>query len=217
MIKYLLFDVAGTLLYKPMLLSRMEKVLSYFGHLIPLDELKFKHKLLSETFQFPDRTSSAFYKKFNTEFLYLLGVVPNQKLLNQLFDECSYLDWEKYEDTNLLNTIDLPMGIISNFNISLREKINFFFGSMFCDFFVSEETSLSKPNIEFYNLALNTLNYKPSEILYIGDSFKLDFEPANSLGIQTLLIDRDNFYTNNSFTINNLKQIKPFINNINSK
>ena len=70
---------------------------------------------------------------------------------------------------------------------------------------------LSKPDPEFYNFVLNSLNCEPDQILYVGDSIKLDIEPAQKLGINTLLIDRQNFYLKNDFLISNLEEIKNYL------
>lgn len=211
MIKYLLFDVSETLLYKPRLIPIISEVLNSFGHSIPDEELRFKHKLLSEIFDFPDRTDHIFYRKFNSALLILIGIIPEDKILDKIFKKCTYLEWQKYDDTAFLQTLDLPMGIISNFNTSLKEKLNFFFGERFLNIFVSEEVGISKPDINFYNHAINALNYNPDQILYIGDSMKLDVQPAKKLGLKTLLIDRNNFYAKNEFIINNLQEITNFI------
>ena len=211
MTKYLLFDVSGTLLYKPELISKISEVLNSFGYSISKKELCFKHKLLSEIFDFPDRTDLFFYKKFNSELLRLLGIVPDKKIIEYIFKKCSNLSWKKYIDTDFLKKIDIPMGIISNFNSSLNEKLDFFFGDIFSHVFVSEEIMLSKPDPEFYNFVLNSLDCEPNQILYVGDSIKLDIEPAQKLGINTLLIDRQNFYSKNDFLISNLEEIKNYL------
>jgi FMN phosphatase YigB (HAD superfamily) len=208
MIKLIFFDVAGTLLGKPSLYFNIQKSLETFGHKITIENIKTKHKLLSEVIHFPDRTDEQFYKRFNSELLYLLGILPDEQILNTIFKNCTYLPWEAYEDTKILNEIQVPFGVISNFNITLKEKLNHFFGPIFCDVFVSEELGVAKPKIEFYQKALEKIPFKASEVLYIGDSIKLDLEPATKLGINVLIIDRDNFYPDFKNKIHSLKAIK---------
>ena len=186
MIKYIFFDVAGTLLGKPTLYTKIQNSLYDFGYDVLLDEIKNKHKFLSEVIHFPDRTDEIFYQKFNSELLYLLGIIPNEELLTFIFKNCTYLPWEAFEDTKI-------------------------FGPIFQDVFVSEELGVSKPNIEFYKKALHKTPFLASEILYIGDSIKLDFEPATKLGFNVLIIDRDNFYPNLKNKISNLAEISNFI------
>ena len=211
MIKYIYFDVAGTLLEKPLLYANIQKSLADFGYDITIKDIKIKHKLVSELIHFPDRTDEMFYTKFNSEFLYVLGIVPTEKLLKSIFKNCTYLNWQAFEDTQILREINIPMGVISNFNTSLRDKLEHFFGPVFKDVFVSEELGVAKPNIAFYQEALNKIQLKPSEVLYIGDSVRLDYEPAYKIGFNVLIIDRDNFYPNLKYKISNLAEIPDFL------
>jgi len=211
MIKYIFFDVSATLLGKPVLFTTIQNTLKDHNYNVSLENIKQKHKLLSEVIHFPDRTDQDFYKKFNSDLLYLLGIVPTTSLLDAVFENCTYLPWEKFEDTSVLTELDLPLGIISNFNTTLKDKLNSFFGDIFQDIFVSEELGVAKPSVEFYKRALEKIPFKADEVLYIGDSIKLDMEPAISLGIETLIIDRDNFYPNLEKRISSLNEIKNYL------
>ena len=211
MIQYIFFDVAGTLLGKPTLYSIIQNTLRDFGHEVGLDEIKNKHKLLSEVIHFPDRTDKIFYKKFNSDLLYLLGIVPEEILVNSIFKKCTYLPWQAFDDTQILKELPLPMGVISNFNTSLKDKLTQFFGPVFQDVLVSEELGVAKPNIEFYQKALEKIPFDAHEVLYVGDSIKLDLEPASKLGFKVLIIDRDNFYPNSKNKISSLTEITQFI------
>lgn len=211
MIKYIFFDVSGTILGKPSLFQKINDTLNDYGYFISFDELKHKHKLLSEVIHFPDRTDEVFYSHFNAELLRLLGIVPNDELIKAIFKNCTYLPWEKFDDTRFLSEIEIPMGIISNFNSTLKDKLNQFFGPVFQDVLVSEELGIAKPKVGFYKKALECISYDASEVLYIGDSIKLDIEPATKLGIKSLLIDRDNFYQKSTYKINDLSEILQYI------
>lgn len=211
MIKYIFFDVSGTLLGKPILFDKINEVLIHFGHNVKLNELKTKHKLLSEILYFPDRTDESFYNFFNAELLRLIGIIPSDELLSAIFKKCSYLPWHMFDDTQVLTEINLPLGIISNFNNTLKEKLNKFYGPIFKDIIVSEEIGLAKPNLAFYEKAIELISYNPNEVLYIGDSIKLDIEPALKVGIKCLLIDRDNFYPSSEFKITSMFEIKKYL------
>jgi FMN phosphatase YigB (HAD superfamily) len=210
--EYILFDVAGTLLYKPSFFDKILVILKANGYKITKEEFIFKHKLLSETIKFPDRTDKDFYNFFNEELLYSLGVLPNNILLDKIFTACSYLPWEKFEDTQVLEKIKQPIGIISNFNNTLRSKLDESFNINFCNIIVSEEIGISKPDLEFYKRALEIIDVDPKKILYIGDSVKLDLHPATLCGINTLVIDRDDFYPSLETKISNLEHIIEYIN-----
>ena len=47
--------------------------------------------------------------------------------------------------------------------------------------------------------------------MYIGDSVRLDYEPAYKIGFNVLIIDRDNFYPNLKYKISNLAEIPNFL------
>jgi putative hydrolase of the HAD superfamily len=210
-IKYILFDVAGTLLHKPMFYQLFLEILNKNGYKITLLDLKLKHKIASEIIQFPDRTNKEFYSDFNRKLLFSLGIIPNEKLLEEIFSKCSYLPWEKFQDTEILSSLNVPIGIISNFNSTLKDKLNEFFGNIFKNIIVSEEVGFSKPSIDFYKIAIEQIGILPQNILYIGDSLRLDIEPALLIGMNPLLIDRDGFYPNSNYHIQDLNQILNYI------
>jgi putative hydrolase of the HAD superfamily len=210
-IKYILFDVAGTLLHKPAFYTTLLPILNKYGYKITLPELKLKHKIASELLRFPDRTSKQFYSTFNEDLLFALGIVPNDEILEEIFSACSYLPWEKFDDTKILTDIDLPIGIISNFNTTLKEKLTGFFGPVFKDILVSEELGIAKPEIAFYKKAIEQIGLPPQNILYVGDSLKLDIRPALQAGLKPLLIDRDKFFPASPYAINDLNQILNYI------
>ena len=211
MIKYIFFDVSGTLMSKPSVFTNIIETLAKHGITISLQELKWKHKLLSEVILFPDRTDKYFYNKFNTELLRILGVLPTTELVNDIFESCTYLPWEIFEDTAALSEISLPKGIISNFDTSLKKKLNGYFGDIFEHVFGSEEFGISKPAITFYEAVLKKVGLPAGEILYVGDSIKLDIEPASKLGMKCLLIDRDSAFLNSSMRIDSLHDIKHYL------
>ena len=50
---------------------------------------------------------------------------------------------------------------------------------------------VEKPNPKIYEIALERAgNIAPKEALHIGDSMRKDFEPAKSIGMHALLLDR---------------------------
>ena len=209
---FLLFDAANTLINKPSFYDIFLDVLNKYDYRIDKNRFQNIHKFLSEAVDFPDKTSKEFYSKFNSELLYALGILPKETLLNDLFNACSYLPWDKYEDTKYLKNIPLKKVIISNFHKGLSKIIENLFDDLFFKIIISEEESLRKPDIRFFEKAIKNLNVKPNEIIYIGDSVKLDIKPAIELGIKAILIDRINFYQEtNLIRITDLAQLKYLI------
>lgn len=211
-IKVILFDAANTLIYKPSLYYNMLTVLKKFSYDIDEEKLQYHHKLLSEIINFPDRTSREFYKEFNAELLLSLGIIPTEELLNELFSACSYLEWKAFDDVMILDKIETRKAVLSNFNSTLNGLLDQLIGeNIFSDIIISENEAYRKPYLEFYELALNKLNVSPDEILYIGDSLKLDIIPAKELGFKTLLIDRLNIFSNYKERISNMNDIVNYL------
>ena len=193
-IRQVFFDVANTLLYKPFLFPNMQRLLKEHGYSIPEAELRRNHKLLSECYRFPDKTSKAFYEEFNADFLLSLGVIPDAGLLEALFGACTYLPWAPFEDTGVLGDIPLPIGVISNWDRTLPERLQEHFLLKFDPIFVSEMQKLKKPAPEFFMQAVEPFGLQYGEVLYVGDSLRLDIQPALGLGMRAVLIDRESHY-----------------------
>lgn len=210
-IKYLLFDAANTLIHKPQLWVKMESVLTHFGYKVDTKKLLYNHKLLSESVSFPDRTNKDFYWHFNTELLYSLGIVPNEAILEVLFSSCYNLPWESFDDCTQLENFSQPRSILSNFNSSLVNLIAEKVSVKFNHIITSEMEQIHKPSVEFYRLAMKRLGVNAHEILYIGDSIRLDYEPATKVGMKSVVIDRINFYPPHDFIIRSFSEISNYI------
>ncbi len=210
-IKYIFLDVSQTLLYKPQMEENYYQILQKYSPELDKEHFLKTHKSLSEISRFPDVTSADFYSKFNHNLLNLLAIEPNDDLLNEIFIRCKNLPWEPYEDVQILQTINLPIGIITNFNTSVRSLLKEKLAIDFQPIVVSEEVGVQKPHKALYDEAIQQVGLKPEEILYIGDSFTLDYEPANAIGIKSLLIDRIGFYPKTSFIIHNLAELTRFL------
>jgi len=208
----LLLDAANTIIHKPDLWKSFLTVLKKHKIIVDELELRQKHKLLSEIIHFPDRTSGEFYKIFNYELLLSLGIIGTNQLLNDIFNSCSYLAWQPFEDSFILNNLNIKKVIASNFNSSIKSKlINIFGDKMFDAVIGSEEEGIGKPDIKFYMRILEILNVKPDRILYVGDSLKLDIIPAQAIGIDAWLIDRDKNFTHFNKRIDSLKDLERLI------
>lgn len=191
--KYFFLDVANTLLHKPTVYTQWLAVLEDFGYTINPEVFRKHHKLVSEIIEFPDKTSQAFYKDFNARVLIALGIEPTTQLLDVLFSKLSYTAWEIFEDVSFLKSFDCPIGIISNWDRSLPEKLANF--NLDFDLIVgSEDVGFKKPDVRIFQYALDQLTESYDEVYFVGDSIKLDILPANAAGLIPILIDRYNDY-----------------------
>src|SRR5687768_11503242 len=124
---FVFFDVAQTLLYKPDVYVRIHEVFSLVNPSITKADVIRNHKLISEVIKFPDKTSREFYDIFNSELMLSLGIEPDTKLLEITFKSCSYLDWQVFDDCSVLYELKADMGVISNWDNSLTEKLKKYF------------------------------------------------------------------------------------------
>lgn len=210
--KYIFFDVADTLLYKQNLYINIQKTLLSYDINIDIKTIKEKHTFLSETITFPDKTSKIFYDYFNTEFLYVLGIIPTKEINDSIYQNVRYLSWEKFNDVEYIKQLHLPMGIISNWDESLSSKLEDYIGSSFSNIISSNILGISKPNVGIYREAIKQVGYKSSEILYVGNSIKLDIVPALEVGLRPILIDRDNIFSSfNSEKISSLRELSEIL------
>ncbi|WP_422356267.1 HAD family hydrolase [Roseivirga pacifica] len=213
MIKAVFFDVANTLLYKPSLFVEINSILKEEGVCIPLQVLKERHQLVSEIVTFPDVTSKIFYEEFNRLYLMALGIEPTERLLAKIYNRCKYLPWERFADLDTIKDLNVPIGIISNWNKSLPSVLSDFFPELNFEWLLGSETmKIRKPSIDFYKLIIDKTALMPNEILYVGDSIKLDIVPARSLGINSILIDREiHFPYANIERIESMKELIDFL------
>ena len=193
--KVIFFDAANTLLYKPDLYPAIVNVMLQHGVTVPYTKLLASHRLLSEVIPFPDRTSSGFYRDFNSHLVRSFGVPPTEKLLDEIFSACSYLPWCPFPDTDHLTSIPLPMGVLSNWDKSLPEKLALIANTRFEWIIGSEDYQVRKPDLDFFKKIFHITGLKAEEIIYVGDSMRLDIEPALHLGMNVLLLDRDDYYS----------------------
>ena len=157
-------------------------------------ELRVRHYFLLESIVFPDRTTPEFYNDFNSHLLRSLGVVPSTMLLHEMFTACTYLPWAPFDDVEALRRISLPKGILSNWDLSLKDKLTLVFDLQFDWILGSAEHGVRKPDIAFFERIVKETGLLPSQIAYVGDSMRLDIEPALALGLHAVLIDRDQLY-----------------------
>ncbi len=64
-----------------------------------------------------------------------------------------------------------------------------------------------KPNPEIFRYAINKLDVKPEETIFVGDNVELDYKGAENAGIHALLLDRTGKKQSDLRTIKNLKEI----------
>ena len=106
------------------------------------------------------------------------------------------------------------LGIISNFDSRVYDVMNNLeIHEYFDTFVISSEAGHAKPDPGIYHIALNEIGSDPKECLHIGDNIHNDFHGPRALGIQALVLDRDNEYESigDQHKIKNLSELNQFI------
>ncbi len=60
--------------------------------------------------------------------------------------------------------------------------------------FISDQIGISKPNPKLYQRACDELGIRPEEAVYVGDNPQTDIDPANEVGMVTVLCRRGGKY-----------------------
>lgn len=216
MVKIIMLDVANTLLGKPEVFLEIQQYCLELGLNIPKEVIKERHKILSEITHFPDKTSLEFYIDFNYRLLLSLGVCASKEMAEQLFKKCTYKPWVPFDDCAALRDLKLNFGILSNWDYSLNKRLKEFFPEInFEPIIVSSEVGFQKPDEEIFNIAIERCGLNANEIVFVGDSIRLDYFPSRKTGIKSILIDRENAFPNfNGIRISSLYELKDAIDGI---
>ncbi len=103
--------------------------------------------------------------------------------------------WRVYDDVwPLLRGLDargIPVGLVSNWDYRLPPLLQKLQLPLFEPQVISCFEGVAKPDPELYRRALARVGLPPENVAYVGDHAHLDLEPAQKLGLQAFLIQRD--------------------------
>lgn len=208
MVEHVFLDAAQTLLHKSDLLPTIVRVLDGYGIAVDENLLVRRHKLLTESTSVPNQTSREHYLEFNRQLLISLEVTPCVTITQAIYGACHALEWVAYSDVDSLCDLTGPFGVISNWDSTLRDKLRSLIPVNFAPVIVSSEVGHRKPSPEIFRLACAELDCDPSRTVHVGDSLRLDVEPALKAGMHAVLLDRDNLYPDYSgLRIQSLNQL----------
>ena len=92
---------------------------------------------------------------------------------------------------NVLKDASFNLHIISNgFKSSQAIKIKSSnLEAFFTTITTSEDAQALKPDLKIYTYAMKVAGAKPSESIYVGDHYTLDYKPAEAAGMSSILYD----------------------------
>ena len=162
-----------------------------------------------------------FWYQWDSLVLKHLGIAEHEELA-KLFTHSKWMDFvdstlypEVKEVLLELKRRGLKVGLISN---GYEEEIDLVLEKADLeketfDIIVGVDTIKKvKPNPDIFKYAINKLDVKPEETMFVGDNVEADYKGAENAGIHALLIDRTEKKQSGFKTIKNLKEILSQIN-----
>ncbi|MHA2245740.1 MAG: TIGR02253 family HAD-type hydrolase [Candidatus Hodarchaeales archaeon] len=197
-IKAIAFDIDGTLLNTKLLVerSRLNAIKAMIEAGLHISDVSEAYMKLLNIIQKYGPNYNHHFERFLEE----LSVEVNPKLIAAAIvayhdTKRAYLkpDPDVLPTLIKLKTFGIKLAIISNgLSVKQWEKlirlgIHHFFDTVI----ISEEVGVEKPNQKIFQTALEKMRLKPNEMIYIGDNIETDIIGANSVGIISVKLDRE--------------------------
>jgi putative hydrolase of the HAD superfamily len=144
--------------------------------------------------------SRTFWSYLYRRFLGELGI-EDETLTTRLYDVFSHpSSYALFDDVlpaiSELQEMGVRLGLISNFEEWLEGMlVELEVGHVFDVTVISGIEGIEKPDPEIYEVAIGRAGVSAERALHVGDSMALDVEPARSIGLQTVLLDRNDRYS----------------------
>ena len=184
-----LFDVGGTLLVKPGLGAALASVLEAAGIEISARTAAVRHRRFTEGVDVPDAPTRDDWMIHNRALLTALGAPDDHELAAAVFEALRSIEWQPAIGIDTLRRLDVPVGIVSNWDGTIEHRIRELLPVDPLCIVGSAHHGLRKPDPAIYLRACDLLETTPDRVAMVGDSPRLDIEPARALGMTTVLID----------------------------
>jgi len=217
-LKYIFLDAGGTIIY-PNVDLICEFANKYGYNLSPQDILKSFY----ETIFYYDNLFRKDGVKDSSVFIHLIPLLLNRlgidielgvNIRKKMREKENNLIWtyttsEVIEGLKLLKENGFKLSVISNSDGTVEEQIKKAgLRKYFEKVYDSGIIGIEKPDPRIFIYALNDLNLKPSEVIYVGDIMMIDVLGANRAKIGAIHLDPLNLYQ--SFPGMHLKSIYEF-------
>ena len=164
--------------------------------------------------------SWVFWSYLYRRLLAELGV-EDENLVKELYGAfSSSASYALFDDAlpamRMLQEAGYRLGLISNFEEWLEEMlVELEVGHLFDVSIISGLEGIEKPDPRIYELALERAGVAADNAVHVGDSPAMDMEPAASVGIRGVLLDRKDRYPDRSEArIASLKELPGLVANL---
>ena len=219
MIKIVFFDAGETLVHPhPSFPELFAQIITEAGHPVDADDVgTVQQRLAPHLVDIAEDTgvdapsldphdSKKFWTFLYRRLLEELNVDAGDSLADLLYsrfsDVSSYALFDDVEESlKSVAGAGYRIGLISNFEGWLDEMlVELEVGDVFEVKVISGLVGIEKPDPAIYELALQKAGVDPSLAAHVGDSPGLDVEPASSVGMRPILIDRLDRYPDHDVT-----------------
>lgn len=217
----MLFDLGGTLIKTVEVPEIFKRILGIYGVAVNSDQILEAHETNQKEFNVEIglvELGYSFWRQWNLKLLSRLGIRNNAEFLAEKIDELwwDYADLQFYPDAietlTQLRSKRVKLGVVTNGvkkdydQILQRLRAEHYF-----DVVVGVDScKKAKPDSKIFLYAVDKLQLKPSEVLFVGDSVERDYEGARQAGLRSLLIDRKGNALENVDFIRSLTEVLPY-------
>lgn len=221
MIKAILFDLDGTILDRKSSLIKFidyqyEKFMGYLNH---IDKNTFKSKFIEldqNGYVWKDKVYAQLIDIFNITGLNVDDLLDDY--IHNFCEQC--LPYPNLKDTlDILSSNNYKLGIITNGKYPFQyHNIKSLKIEQYMDvILVSEKEEIKKPNPLIFKRAANKLDVDLCECLFVGDSFKNDYEASKTSGMHSIYrLNNENEMHNEICHIKNLYELTDIVKNANN-
>jgi putative hydrolase of the HAD superfamily len=201
------FDAGETLVHPhPTFPDLLAEVLRREGHPVDTQTVRDRSHVVFDRFRAaaasdelwttsPER-SRRFWHEVYGIFLRELGVPDDDGLIDTIYAEFTDLaNYALFDDVRpaleALHAAGVQLGVISNFEDWLERLLEELDVTRFFPVrVISGAEGIEKPDPRIFRLAMERAGVEPEVCVYVGDNPEFDVDPAASVGMHPVLIDR---------------------------
>jgi len=201
-LKAVLFDLGLTLIRTASFPEIYRRILEQFDARVSVEDILEAQNATKKEFDIPTNVEcrqKEFWIDYNLSLLKKLNINGKNVFLAAQIEELwwAYSSLQVYPDVELtlsgLKSKGLKLGVVSN---GFKKDLDYVLGELrlekwFDTVVCIDSCNCSKPDNRIFLYALDRLEIKSSEAIFVGDSIPQDYEGAQGVGIKPFLIDRE--------------------------
>jgi putative hydrolase of the HAD superfamily len=213
-----LFDLGGTLIRTAEVPEIFRRILGIYGVKADFDRILEAHKTNEKEFDIEAgmvKSGMAFWHSWNMAIIKRLGVKRDVQFLARKISELwwDYADLQFYPDVvdtlTQLKVKQVKTGIVTN---GLKEDYDQVLQKLGATSYFHiavgvDSCGKAKPDSKIFIYAVEKLQVKPTEVIFVGDSVERDYEGSKKAGLKPLFIDRKGRDLNNVDSITSLTEV----------